>query len=150
MERTETVELTNMCMIRDGGRVVVIDRKKKDWPGITFPGGHVEAGESFADAVIREVREETGLEIRSPRLCGIKDWTENGCRYVVLLYQATRFSGELASSEEGEVRWEDLERLPSLKLSLDMQDMLRVFLEPELSEFFYEQDGDGTWRYTLK
>ena len=139
-----------MCMIRDGGRVVVIDRKKKDWPGVTFPGGHVEAGESFADAVIREVREETGLEIRSPQLCGIKDWTENGCRYVVLLYQTTRFSGELASSEEGEVRWEDLERLPSLKLSLDMQDMLRVFLEPELSEFFYEQDGDGTWRYTLK
>lgn len=150
MERTESVELTNMCMIRDGGRVVVIDRKKKDWPGVTFPGGHVEAGESFADAVIREVREETGLEIRSPQLCGIKDWTENGCRYVVLLYQATRFSGALASSEEGEVRWEDLERLPSLKLSLDMQDMLRVFLEPELSEFFYEQDGDGTWRYTLK
>lgn len=31
-----------------------------------------------------------------------------------------------------------------------MQDMLRVFLEPELSEFFYEQDGDGTWHYTLK
>lgn len=150
MERTERVELTNMCMIRDGGRVVVIDRKKKDWPGITFPGGHVEAGESFADAIIREVREETGLEICSPQLCGIKDWTENGCRYVVLLYQATRFSGELASSEEGEVRWEDLERLPSLKLSLDMQDMLRVFLEPELSEFFYEQDGDGAWRYALK
>ena len=150
MKRTETVELTNMCMIRDGERVVVIDRQKKDWPGITFPGGHVEAGESFADAVIREVREETGLEIRSPQLCGIKDWTENGCRYVVLLYQATRFAGELVSSSEGEVRWEDLGRLPSLKLSLDMQDMLRVFLEPELSEFFYEQDGDGAWHYTLK
>lgn len=150
MERTERVELTNMCMIRDGERVVVIDRKKKDWPGITFPGGHVEAGESFADAVIREVREETGLEIRSPQLCGIKDWTENGCRYVVLLYQATRFAGELVSSSEGEVRWEELGRLPSLKLSLDMQDMLRVFLEPELSEFFYEQNGDGAWHYTLK
>lgn len=149
MKRTETVELTNMCMIRDGERVVVIDRKKKDWPGITFPGGHVEAGESFADAVIREVREETGLEIRSPQLCGIKDWTENGCRYVVLLYQATRFTGELVSSAEGEVRWEALGRLPSLKLSLDMQDMLRVFLEPELSEFFYYQK-DNTWRYDLK
>lgn len=150
MTRTEKVEFTNMCMIFDGKRVVVIDRQKKDWPGITFPGGHVEAGESFADAVIREVREETGLTITSPCLCGIKDWTENGTRYVVLLYTATRFSGTLTSSEEGEVHWEALEKLPSLKLSLDMRDMLRVFLEEDLSEFFYEQDAAGAWSYTLK
>ena len=80
MARTETVEFTNMCMICDGSRVVVIDRKKRDWPGITFPGGHIEPGESFTDAVIREVQEETGLHIRSPQLCGIKDWCENQCR----------------------------------------------------------------------
>lgn len=49
MARTETVEFTNMCMICDGSRVVVIDRKKRDWPGITFPGGHIESGESFTD-----------------------------------------------------------------------------------------------------
>ena len=59
----ETVEFTNMCMICDGSRVVVIDRKKRDWPGITFPGGHIGPGESFTDAVIREVQEETGLHI---------------------------------------------------------------------------------------
>ena len=36
----ENVEFTNLCMVRDGDRVLVIDRKKEDWPGITFPGGH--------------------------------------------------------------------------------------------------------------
>ena len=70
----EKVEFTNMCMICDGNRVVMIDRQKKDWPGVTFPGGHVEQGESFTDAVIREVWEETGLNIRSPQVRGIKDW----------------------------------------------------------------------------
>ena len=89
MERIETVEFTNMCMICDGSRVIVMEREKRDWPGVTFPGGHVEPGESFtAD-------------------------------------------------------------LPKLKLSLDMRDMLRVFTEEALSEFFYYQEGSA-WKYDLK
>ena len=149
MSRIEKVEFTNMCMICDGDKVVVIDRQKKDWPGVTFPGGHVEAGESFTDSIIREVREETGLNISQPTLCGIKDWYEDGARYVVLLYKATEFDGELISSEEGRVWWEDINNLPSLKLSNDMEDMLRVFCEEELSEFFYYRK-DGKWLYELK
>ena len=149
MSRTEKVEFTNMCMVCDGSRVVVIDRKKQDWPGVTFPGGHVEPGEAFSDAVIREVQEETGLNIRSPQLCGIKDWCENQCRYVVLFYKTTHFEGELRSSSEGEVWWENIANLPNLKLSLDMNDMLRVFTEEDLSEFFYYQEG-SEWKYDLK
>ena len=145
----EKVEFTNLCMISDGNKVVVIDRKKKDWPGVTFPGGHVELGESISDAVIREVKEETGLDIYSPQLCGIKDWVENECRYVVLFYKTNRFDGVLQSSNEGEVWWAEMDQLTSLKLSLDMQDMIRVFVEDGLSEFFYRQDGDQ-WVYDLK
>ena len=92
-----------MCMVRSGNKVLVQDRKKKDWPGITFPGGHVEQGESFTEAVIREIREETGLTISAQRLCGIKDWYENGLRYVVLFYKTEQFEGTLQSSDEGEV-----------------------------------------------
>ena len=149
MSRTEKVEFTNMCMVCNGSKIVVIDRQKKDWAGVTFPGGHVELGESFTDAVIREIQEETGLKIFSPQLCGIKDWYESGCRYVVLFYKTTHFEGELVSSEEGKVWWEEIDNLPNLNLSLDMKDMLRVFTEDDLSEFFYYQK-DGKWLYDLK
>ena len=82
MKRSEPVELMNMCVLRRGSKVLVQDRTDSNWPGVAFPGGHVEKGESFTDAVIREVQEETGLTISSPRLCGIKDWCEDGVRHV--------------------------------------------------------------------
>ena len=68
------IELTNMCMVADGTKVLVQNRVKPGWPGITFPGGHVEPGESITASVIREVWEEPGLTIENPRLCGIKTW----------------------------------------------------------------------------
>ena len=100
-----------MCMISSGDEVLVQDRLDPAWPGITFPGGHVEDGESFADSVIREVKEETGLTISQPRLVGVKDWCDEASRYVVMLYRTESFKGELCSSEEGEVWWEHINNL---------------------------------------
>ena len=118
MKRSEPVELMNMCVLRRGSKVLVQDRTDPNWPGVAFPGGHVEKGESFTDAVIREVQEETGLTISSPRLCGIKDWCEDGVRHVVLLYRAEQFTGTLRSSDEGEVWWVELAGLPRSILHL--------------------------------
>ena len=119
MDRSEKTVLTNMCMIYDDdGNVLVQDRRDSDWGGITFPGGHVEKGESFTDAVIREVYEETGLTIEIPQICGLKQWPEDdGSRYIVLFYKTSHFAVELKSSEEGEVYWTKLSRLKELPLA---------------------------------
>ena len=144
MSRQIPVTLTNMCMVRNGDYVLVQDRTDPHWPGITFPGGHIESGESFAASVIREVYEETGLTIENPRLCGVKEWeNSDGSRYIVLLYKADRFSGKIRSSHEGKVCWAALSSLPSLRLSLDFEKLLEVFLRDDLSEFYFEQTPEG-------
>lgn len=149
MDRTERVELAVLCLIKDGSRVLLQNRVKKDWQGYTLPGGHVEKGESFVEAVIREMQEETGLTIQRPKLVGIKQFPIDSGRYIVLLFEATQFTGEVVSSEEGEMEWierKDLAKIPAVD---DLQELLRVFDDPDLTEFQYLVDGDN-WTSVLR
>lgn len=147
----EAVVFTNMCMVYDQeGRVLALDRQDKNWGGVTFPGGHVERGESFTDAVVREIREETGLVIQSPQLCGVKQWPgQDGARHVVLCYKTDRFAGRLASSDEGPVFWVRREEFPSLRLASGMEYMLQLFFDERYSEHYLLWE-DGRWRNLLK
>ena len=54
MARIEEVVLMNMCMIYNDSEVLVQEKVDDDYSGITFPGGHVEKGESFTDAVVEK------------------------------------------------------------------------------------------------
>lgn len=150
MARTEEAIFTNLCMVYDGaGNILVQDRKDPDWPGLCFPGGHVEPGESFVESVIREVQEETGLTVEDPTLCGTKQFqTKEGARYVVLFYKATRWHGQLRSSDEGEVFWIPRGTLNQYTLCDDFEDMIRVFESDHLSEFYYYKE-DGSWKLKL-
>lgn len=151
MGKLERVELTNMCMVCDGTRVLVQERKNPNWPGVVFPGGHVEPGESFVDAVIREIREETGLEISNVQLCGIKQYVprpeKNYDRYIVLLYKTDTFSGELKSSEEGNVFWVEREKLLDYPHPHGFESMAEVFLNDQWSENYWAyQNGELIWK----
>ena len=147
--RTENVELTVLCLIQDGNRVLLQNRVKEDWKGYTFPGGHVETGESFVDAVIREMKEETGLEIIKPRLVGIKQFPITNGRYIVLLFKATEFTGTVTSSDEGEMEWIDIENLTKINAVEYFNYLLKVLNDPDLNEFQYTIE-DGEWITHLK
>ena len=150
MAETENAIFTNMCMVYDDkGNILVQNRKNPNWPGITFPGGHVEPGESFVESVIREVYEETGLAVENPILCGVKQFqTRKGERYVVFLYKTNRFSGEVKSSDEGKVFWIPRNTLEQYTLIPHFMQMVEVFESDRLSEFFYRAEGEN-WELQL-
>ena len=147
MARMEEVELTNMCMVCDGKGNVLVQNKKGDrtWHGWNFPGGHVEQGEFVTPSVVRVIRAETGLTIENPKLCGIKEFhkEQDGKRFIVFLYVASRFFGELRSSDEGDVFWYPLSELKrSKELADGFSEMLPVFTSDEISEVFYTNNWD--------
>lgn len=149
MRRTEKVELTVLCLIHNGNKLLLQDRIKKDWSGFTMPGGHVEKGESIIDAVIREMKEETGLTIQNPRLCGVKQFPIEGGRYIVFLFQTDTFSGEVRSSDEGKMHWVSREELSGVNLVEDFWELLQVMEDDTLNEFQYVIE-DGEWKVLLK
>ena len=150
MAREENAIFTVLCMVYDdNGNILVEDRIDPSWAGIALPGGHVEPEESFTQAAIRETREETGLTIENPVLCGVKQFMHNeNTRYVVFLYKTNRYTGTVTSSNEGRVFWVNRRDLKNYRLVADFEELLRVFDEANLNEFCYRQEN-GNWTVEL-
>ena len=149
MERTERVILTNMCMLRDGSKVLVEEKVIGDTKGIIFPGGHVEEHEPIVDSVIREMREETGLTVLHPMLCGVKNWiNEDGSRYVVFLFRAEAYTGALTSSQEGRVFWAEAEDVLKMPWIWEMDSLMKIFVDGSYAELYMTPEHG--WRAELK
>lgn len=140
------LEITNMVMVRDKttGRVLVQERVK-NWCGIAFPGGHIEDGETIYDSAVREVKEETGLEIKNLKPCGLMQWFNNKTRdrYFVYFYKTSDYTGELVDkTEEGRVFWVSPEELPDMKLARNFIEYLSIFLGEKYKEAYCSWNDD--------
>ena len=113
-------------------------------------GGKFEDKESPEECLVREVQEETGLTIRHPKLIGSKSWMQkDGSRYLVLLYTATEYEGELYSSEEGDIAWMTIDEMRAGQMVDGMELYFDVYLGNEHTEIWYEPNGDD-WDLMLK
>ncbi|MGA2488961.1 MAG: 8-oxo-dGTP diphosphatase [Anaerolineales bacterium] len=112
--------LATLCYIQHDGCTLMIHRVKRaddihlgKWNGL---GGKFAPGESPEECVRREVREESGLEIRHPSLCGLLMFSSfKGNDWYVFVFTAREFSGEMKENEEGYLEWisdDELESLP--------------------------------------
>lgn len=120
-----------MCMVYKGDLILVQNRRKTDWPGLTFPGGHVEEGETFTESVIREVKEETGLLISDPVYVGEIVWPnpDKGYDEIALLYKTNKFTGTLKESSEGEVFFINKNEVGNYPPSYDFLKVLKMMFD---------------------
>ncbi len=156
------IELTNMVMIQNPEtKEVLVQKRIKYWCGITFPGGHVDNGESIYDSAVREVKEETGLTVTNLKYCGLVHWhnIDNNDKYFVHMYKTSDYEGELLkATDEGEVFFTSLESLNNMKLSPNFDKYIPMFLSDEFSEIFCNWnekmkescDGEPDWNFEYR
>ena len=119
------------AIIRDG-KVLVVRRARKPALGIyTLPGGGVETGETLVQAVTREVREETSLEIEPVALAGHREAIVRDAQggverhFVILCFAARWLAGEPKLNEElDDARWLDPAELAGLRTTEGLAEII--------------------------
>jgi 8-oxo-dGTP diphosphatase len=147
-------KLTTMTMLQNSqtGEVLVKDRIN-NWKGLAFPGGHIENNESLVDSAIREVKEETGLDVKNLKSCGVVHWLNNKTfdRYFVFLYKTTEYSGELITEcDEGRNFWISVGELKNTPSENQTIKYLPMFLEDNYNEAFGSWNDDEPWEIIYK
>lgn len=130
----EFVSTTNILIVKDG-KVLFIKRSEKleNFPGwLMLPGGKQEVDETPQQAAIRETWEETGIKVINPKLKVVATHNHfyRSRVYLVFIFQAEEFSGELKESDEGTPLWLPLEKvLKDPKLYPDLKRHIRLVME---------------------
>ena len=104
----DIIDTTMIYLKKDDSYLLLFRNKKKNdinegkWIGV---GGRREAGESIDECAIREVKEETGLDVHSLECCGEVLFVDENIQMMMYIYEITDFSGELIECDEGDLKW---------------------------------------------
>ena len=129
-----------LCFVTHGEDVLLLRGAagKRIWPNrYNGVGGHVEPGEDVQTAALREIREETGLQVHGLRLRGVINIPvdeETNTGIVVFVFTATASTRDVRPSEEGTLEWVARDRLVGLDLVEDLPDLLPRVLEAGANE----------------
>ena len=146
--------LATLCYVKHDGKTLMVYRNKKPndihegkWNGL---GGKFEPGETPEECVIREIREESGLSIQNPKLCGLlmfpnfrsNDW-------YVFVFTVNDFAGELIDSPEGKLEWIPDNQVRDLNLWPSDHIFMPWLQEGKFFSAKFEYDGDVMKTYQV-
>ncbi|SDC65888.1 8-oxo-dGTP diphosphatase [Pelagirhabdus alkalitolerans] len=118
MKRVNSLQRVTNCLIIDGNYVLLLKKPRYGW--YAMPGGKMEYSESVKEAVIREVYEETGLQIKSPELCSVATMTKESAshpkdEWMMFTFKTKHFSGQMIEkSPEGILEWIHIDQLSTI------------------------------------
>ena len=107
-------------------KVACIKYKNINKDYFDIPGGKIEDGETEIQTCIREFKEETGLELKDPKLKGISFWKDS-TEGIIFIYTAEKVDGKLQESEEGRLEWIDISELDNIK-QFDMNSKFTKYI----------------------
>lgn len=125
-------KLWTMCMIQDDDKVLLMDRQHDHFKGYIPPGGKVEFPESIVEGAIREVKEETGLEVSNLIFKGLYEYVNPTTkdRYMIFNYLSKDFSGELLENPpEGKLVWVSIKEAMDLPMQQSIKRRFPLFFE---------------------
>jgi 8-oxo-dGTP diphosphatase len=122
------------AMVEDrSGRILVIRRSAKSkYFGGTWdvPGGKVDRGEDFAAALVREVREETGLAVSLQGVAGVTEYTMPAVRLAVLFLRARARAGRVRLSDEHDAyEWVPRHELAEKEFSPQLREFVKEYVQ---------------------
>ncbi len=108
-----------VVIVNSEGQILIGKRKGGHAPKYSIPGGHLEMGETFEQGAIREIKEETNLDISKPKVIAVTNnletYAQEGIHYISVVLLVTKYSGELKNREPEKCEswiWVDPRKLP--------------------------------------
>ncbi|MCM3236171.1 8-oxo-dGTP diphosphatase [Heyndrickxia oleronia] len=133
-----------VCLIQNQDKVLLLDRQHDHFKGFIPPGGKVEFPESFVECAIREVKEETGLDVKNLKYKGIYEYVnpEKNDRYIIFNYMTNEFEGQLLqNSSEGKPVWVNIDEIDQLPMQQSIRRRFPLFFQEGTFEIHVKWDN---------